>query len=273
MPTYAIGDVQGCLQPLKQLLKKINYSPNNDVLWFTGDLINRGPQSLETLRFVKELPTSTICVLGNHDLTLLAAHYGAIEPTAEDNYQTILRAKEKHALIEWLQQQPLIHFDEPLNTVLVHAGIYPLWNCQQAIKYAQQAQASLKNNPALFFEHLFGNEPSLWDEAMNQIDKQRFIVNAFTRMRYCYSDGTLIFNEKGAISASNSQLIPWFALPKRKTINAQIIFGHWASLQQRVPATNLIALDSGCVWGNALTAFCLETKTFYSVKCPSKSSS
>lgn len=266
MRTYVIGDLQGCLEPLKSLLKKIQFEPQRDHLWLTGDLINRGPQSLDTLRFVYNLPNCT-AVLGNHDLTCIAAYYGVITPTAKDTYTEILTAPDSGTLIDWLCQKPLLHHDETLRAVLVHAGIYPRWNLQQAKAYALECEFVLKHKRMTFLAHMYGNEPSLWQEDLTGWDRIRFITNAFTRMRFCHEAGRLDLNYKGGFEQAPKHLYPWFSLPNRQIIPENILFGHWAALEGKCHADNIFALDSGCVWGNALTAMCLETGERFQVSC------
>lgn len=265
MPTYVIGDLQGCLDPLQRLLEKLKYNPNQDILWFTGDLINRGTQSLATLRFVHQLPATTVCVLGNHDLTLIAAYYGKITPKPHDTYQEILTAPDADLLIQWLMAKPLLH--EEHDYVLTHAGIYPLWDLPTARACAGEAEKSLTQDTDLFLSHLFGNTPEMWHPDLTFPDRQRFIINALTRMRFCDENGALDFDSKENITSAPTHLIPWYEHPKRKRVPAMILFGHWAALQGACPVDNIIALDSGCVWGNALTAFCLETQQKTSVPC------
>jgi len=271
MSTYAIGDLQGCLEPLIRLLDKIAYDPSQDQLWFTGDLINRGPQSLETLRYIRRLPSNTITVLGNHDLTLLAAYYGFATPNKNDTYQEILSAPDAKDLIHWLCQKPLLHHDENLNFIMTHAGLYPLWDLKKAKLLASEVEDILKNNTQLFFKHMYGNEPNIWDDTLSSWERVRFIVNAFTRMRFCTLAGHLDFNHKGGLDQSPKSGIPWFLHPNRKSLQQKIVFGHWAALSGKCHATNIFAVDSGCVWGNALTAMCLETEQTTSVACHSKS--
>lgn len=269
MATYAIGDVQGCLLPLKQLLTKINYHPQKDTLWFTGDLINRGHESLATLEFIRSLPESTVTVLGNHDLTLLAAYHGIIKPKTGDTYAEILQAPNVASLITWLSKKPLLFHDDAQGYVLCHAGIYPLWDLNTAKACAQEVENHLQHNPIEVLKHMYGNAPALWHENLKEWDRIRFIINTFTRMRFCDAQGSLDFSIKEAIQSAPSSLRPWFALPQRILIQEKILFGHWAALQGQCPIKNIYALDSGCVWGNALTAFCLQTEEKISIECTS----
>jgi len=267
MPTYAIGDVQGCFSQLERLLALIQYDLNKDTLWFTGDLINRGAQSLETLRFISSLPSKTICVLGNHDLALLAAAAGAIQPQADDTYHDILNADDKDNLLAWLQHRPLFHYDSLLNFGLTHAGIYPLWNLQEAGLRAKEVELLLQGSKYLEAIHaMFGDLPLKWSDSLVGWDRFRFIVNAFTRMRLCDETGTLNLGNKSE-KAHHLAFFPWFKVPNRKTQYDRLVFGHWAALQGKTDTPGTYALDTGCVWGNALTAMCLETEQRFHVTC------
>jgi len=266
MSTYVIGDVQGCLAPLKALLEKINYDPHQDQLWFTGDLANRGPQPLATLRFIKALP-NTIAVLGNHDLALLAAHLGAITFPPDETASEILLAPDKANLIHWLQHLPLLHYDPTLNVVMTHAGIYPFWDIQQAFACAKEAETVLRDPISQDFYHqMYGNEPVLWNNTLKGADRIRFIINVFTRMRYLTTAGELDLNAKDSLS-QHPNLIPWFLTPTRKELQETLVFGHWASLKGECATPNIYALDEGCVWGECLAALCLETKQRIKVSC------
>ena len=267
MATYAIGDLQGCFAPLLQLLDKIHFDPEKDQLWFTGDLINRGPASLKTLRFVCNLPNTAVCVLGNHDLTLLAAYYGVITPKPGDTYQEILTAEDAPKLIHWLCQQPLLYHDTEKQTVMTHAGIYPLWDLMSAKSFAREVETALKQDPLGVLTTMFGNEPSKWEPTLQPNERRRFIINAFTRMRFCNKNGNLDFTVKESLARPPSGEVPWFLYPNRIPIKEKIIFGHWAALEGKCPVPGLFAIDTGCVWGNALTAFCLETQTRHCVNC------
>lgn len=270
MPTYAIGDVQGCFQELLALLSLIQYDPRHDALWFTGDLVNRGPQSLETLRYIRALPENTVCVLGNHDLALLAAANGAITPYEGDTYQEILTAPDKDDLLEWLRYRPLLHRDPHREFILSHAGIYPLWSALKAQSLAREAQALLQGPQYYDAMHaMFGDLPNKWSDSLTGWDRFRFIVNAFTRMRFCDVHGTLDLGNKGG-KTHHEAFLPWFSLPSRQTQQDKLIFGHWAALEGKTNTPRVYALDTGCVWGNSLTAFCLETEQQFQVSCHSQ---
>lgn len=270
MSTYVIGDVQGCLSALKALLQKINYDAHRDQLWFTGDLANRGEAPLETLRFIRSLP-NTVCVLGNHDIALLAAKAGAISFPPHEKAQEILDAPDATSLLDWLRHLPLLHHDPHLNVVMTHAGIYPFWDLMEAKQYAIEAETHLHRSHSLsFFRDLFGNTPTVWNKSLEGMDRTRFIVNVFTRMRYLTKDGLLDFDAKNSPSTED-ELIPWFSVPNRKSLENELVFGHFAALKGQCDVPSLYALDEGCVWGGCLAALCLETKQRFNVKCDSKS--
>jgi len=254
MAIYAIGDLQGCLDPLLRLLDKIDYDPGNDQLWFTGDLVNRGPDSLETLRFVHNLGEGAICVLGNHDLHLLAAAENPGRLRNKDTLNGILKASDGHELLHWLRGLPLMHHDKARNYTLVHAGLSPQWSLKTALAAAREMEAFLqsKDYPA-FFKHMYGNKPVRWSKTLTGWDRLRFVTNVFTRMRFCDLDGNLDLTRKGRPSPRARKYVPWFQVPGRKNAKLRIVFGHWSTLGEMV-RPNLVSLDTGCVWGGCLTA-------------------
>ena len=266
MSTYAIGDIQGCFTPLEKLLEKIQFNPNQDSLWFTGDLVNRGPQSLETLRFVKQLGTAAHTVLGNHDLHLLALAYDAHSGWEDDTINDILNADDRDELIHWLRHQPLLHHDKKLGFTIVHAGLASSWDFITAKKLAHEVETVLQSNIAHeFFHHMYGNQPDQWHPDLQSYDRWRCITNYFTRARFCHPDGRLELTKKGEINSTD--LIPWFQVPDRANDNLKIIFGHWAALGGVTNTPNVYALDTGCVWGFCLTAMRLEDGERFSVAC------
>lgn len=269
MTTYAIGDVQGCYDPLMRLLEKIQFDPNTDVLWFTGDLVNRGPHSLETLRFVKSLGKKAITVLGNHDLTLLAVAYDATPYNPHHHtFQDVLNAEDSNELIQWLRQCPLLHHDTDLQFTLVHAGLLPTWDLALAMALAREVERVLQaEDPKQFLIHMYGNEPSRWDPHLQGYDRLRFILNCFTRIRFCTVDGTLDLHTKDSAHADTEEYLPWFAIPERVNKNLAIIFGHWASLEGKCNTPSVFPLDTGCVWGNCLTGMRLPDKKRFEVPC------
>lgn len=269
---YVIGDLQGCLAALKALLAHIDYHPDTHTLWFTGDLVNRGPHSLETLRFVRDLPSDTITVLGNHDISLLV-HAQRPLPASTHALYELYTAPDCADLLDWLRQQPLLHHDSHYGITLTHAGVYPSWSLSQATEYANRLSAALRgpDYPSLL-PHLFGNTPFYWDDNLPELDQLRFIVNALTRMRFCEKTAqthpVLNYDAKGPPD-SHPELIPWFEMPNRVMRDQDLIFGHWSSLEANTKChtPHLYPLDTGCVWGNALTAYCLNTRTYSSIPC------
>jgi bis(5'-nucleosyl)-tetraphosphatase (symmetrical) len=268
MATYAIGDVQGCFAELQKLLMHIEFNPAEDILWFTGDLVNRGPRSLDVLRFVKDLGSKHITVLGNHDLHLLAVAYGTQTTHQSDTLDDILKAPDKIELMDWLRTRPLLHVDHATSFVMTHAGLAPFWTLHQAKQYAQEVEMALRNDtPDLLLQHIYGNQPDLWNEELTGIERLRCIINYFTRMRFCHADGRLDLTYKGDIAGKPQDVMPWFDVPHRVNENQKIIFGHWAGLGGKTDTPNVYPLDTGCVWGNALTAMRLEDEKRFSVGC------
>lgn len=266
MAVYIIGDVQGCFDELIELLKLINYRKDKDELWFTGDLVNRGPKSLAVLQFITELP-NVITVLGNHDLSLLALACGAIN-LSDHTLQEVLSSLDKESLLDWLRKRPLLHYDNDNDLVLVHAGIPPQWNLAQAMEYAHETEAILQSElfPELL-KNLFGNTPDYWEDTLVGWERQRYIINALTRMRFCNVDGRIDFHYKGPLGSQSPELLPWFKLAWRKTKNTDIAFGHWAALNGQSDEPKIFPLDTGCVWGKKLTAMRLSDKRIFQVSC------
>lgn len=264
---YAIGDIQGCYRELIALLNKVDFNDRTDRLWLVGDLVNRGPDSLAVLRFLSKLATPPIVTLGNHDLHCLAVYYKAIPPNQEDTLQDLLAAKDIEHLCHWLQQHPLCVYDETLNVFMSHAGLPPCWTIKEALSYSQEVETVLRSGQSLeYFNHMYGNDPALWVDTLTGYDRLRLITNYFTRMRYLRTDGSLSLKEK-AIS-DNPDLKPWFDFERQNKAHADILFGHWAALEGKVNKPGIYALDTGCVWGEQLTALCLQTKIKNSIKAP-----
>jgi bis(5'-nucleosyl)-tetraphosphatase (symmetrical) len=256
MPRYAIGDLQGCNDEFRQLLKKLRFSADRDELWLTGDLVNRGPESLEALRFVRAMGANVATVLGNHDLHLLAAACGG-KTRKGDTLDEILRAPDRAALIDWLLMQPLAVHDAARGDLLVHAGLVPQWTATEAMREAQAVSAALRADPAKFVAGMYGNEPDRWDDSLEGAARLRFAVNTLTRLRFCTADGRIDFKAKGDPDSVREPLKPWFAHPQRRSRQTRIIFGHWSTLGLHRTA-KLLGLDTGCVWGGALTAVDLD---------------
>lgn len=254
MTIYAVGDLQGCLDPLKKLLDKVHFDPHSDQLWVVGDLVNRGSQSLETLRFLKALGPAAITILGNHDLHLLAVAHGYKDPHKKDTFQDILNAQDRESLLDWLRRRPLIHYDPGIRWLMVHAGIPPQWNLQTAISCAKEISEILRDDSSFstVFQTMYGNEPRRWNPTLQGLPRIRYILNAFVRMRYLDDAGDLEFRCKNAYENAPNGLIPWFMFPNRETQNDRIVFGHWSTLSLMMQP-RLLALDTGCVWGDRLT--------------------
>ena len=275
MATYAIGDLQGCYQELLALLDEINFDQGQDRLWFTGDLVNRGPESLQSLRFVKQLGPSAVTVLGNHDLHLLAIAAGHAKVRKKDTLNDILEAPDRDELLAWLRRQPLLINDDDLEFVLIHAGLPPQWSIQQASTYAKEAEEILRGDDYhLFLQQMYGNKPDQWSEDLTGFDRIRFIVNSLTRLRYCDDAGQMSFDEKGPPGEQAAPFKPWFTIENRKTVNDKIIFGHWSTVHlgniDDFNSLNVYPIDTGCVWGDELLAFRLEDQTFFSVPSSQK---
>lgn len=255
MAVYAVGDLQGCLEPLKCLLERVAFDPLKDRLWLAGDLVNRGPQSLETLRYLYAMRDALVVVLGNHDLHLLAVAHNVERMKKQDTLREILDAPDRQELIDWLRRQKLVHHDPALGFAMVHAGIPPQWTLKKALKRAAEVEGVLRDDQLLplFLDGMYGNEPAKWDSELEGIARLRTITNYFTRMRFCTADGTLDLNSKESADNPPPGFAPWFAFPERKTLGQKLIFGHWAALEGRCDEPGLFALDTGCVWGGSLT--------------------
>ncbi|MEO0442503.1 MAG: symmetrical bis(5'-nucleosyl)-tetraphosphatase [Pseudomonadota bacterium] len=245
MSTYAVGDIQGCLKPLQALLHHTGFDPSKDKLWLAGDLVNRGPDSLKTLRFLYHLRHSLTVVLGNHDLHLLAVAAGYRTSTPTDTLSAILEAPDRDILLEWLRHQALLHHDPVLNYTMVHAGIPPQWSLQKAIRYAQEVETVLRSNDINdFLESMYGNQPDIWNKYLKGKQRWRIITNYFTRMRFCTPSGRLELNAKAGIDTAPPGYLPWFAHTERKTKDDRIIFGHWAALEGNTGQQNVFAMDT-----------------------------
>lgn len=269
MADYAIGDVQGCNTPLQRLLEVIHFDEKKDKLWFVGDLVNRGPDSLAVLRFVKSLAIKPHITLGNHDLHLLASLFGA-KPWKghDDTLQEIFDAEDCEELGHWLRQQSILCYSKELNVVMCHAGIAPMWSLPQAVHYAQELESVLSGDDYCeFLGQMYGNKPSGWSNDFQGFERLRAITNYFTRMRFCNRYGQLDFNDKGNLADAPPGLYPWYEVPDRQEIEADIVFGHWAALMGACPHPRIHALDTGCLWGGSLTALRLQDKHKFSVPC------
>lgn len=269
MSTYAIGDVQGCYDELRRLLNMLSFDPAIDTLWFAGDLVNRGPQSLATLRFVKSLGARALTVLGNHDLHLLAVAHGHLRYHRKDTFTDVLAAADRDELLDWLRARPLLHHDAALGYTLVHAGLPPQWNIVTAQRCARDVEAALQGpDCGVYLGQMYGNEPDRWSEALTGWPRLRFITNCFTRLRYCDEMGRVALEEKGPPGSQPAPYRPWFSVPGRASADDKIIFGHWSTLGS-CTAKNVYPLDTGCLWGGQLTALRLEGEPRWTrVDCP-----
>ena len=275
MATYAIGDIQGCYDELCDLLQKINFNPKQDVLWIAGDMVNRGAQSLSVLQFLYELdqnsPSEALkpkIILGNHDLHLLASSIKKRPIKTKDTFQDILDFPEKDILLNWLRTKPLLHHDKQLGFAMLHAGLVPQWSFEQALGYAQEVQALLRDDLAYpkLLESMYGNAPVTWRDGLKDWDRVRFIINTFTRLRYCTDVGSMSLNAHWPPGTQPENYFPWFAIPGRKSQSTRIIFGHWAALNGEVLGEhNVYALDTGCVWGGRLRALRLEDLAVFEI--------
>jgi bis(5'-nucleosyl)-tetraphosphatase (symmetrical) len=258
MALYAIGDIQGCAAAFDALLRKLKFRPSRDRLWLVGDLVNRGPDSLGVLRRVMGLGRSVTCVLGNHDLHLLATVAGRRERSPGDTFHDVLGAPDADAIIDWLRHRPLLHHDASARRVLVHAGIPPIWSVQQARAAAREIEELLRGRRWRHaLKHMYGNQPAAWRPDLDREERRRFTINALTRMRYCDRRGRLDLTESGPPGSQRKGLMPWFDVPDRPAAGTQVVFGHWAALGL-LRRPDVLALDTGCVWGNRLTAVRLD---------------
>lgn len=268
MSTYAIGDIQGCYDPLCRLLEHLQFDPSEDRLWFVGDLVNRGPQSLDVLRFVRDLGEAALAVLGNHDLHLVMQAEGYGKANNEDTLGEVLAAPDCGELMAWLRSLPLFHSDG--RYAVVHAGLLPAWSITKAQALSDEARAALSASDYRdFLAHMWGSEPTGWSDELTRWDRLRVIVNAMTRMRYCHPDGSMELRAPGSKAPPErgpAGCIPWFDVPGRASADHMIICGHWSALGFR-QSDNLLALDSGCLWGGQLTAVRLEDRRVFQLPC------
>ncbi|NJD08510.1 MAG: symmetrical bis(5'-nucleosyl)-tetraphosphatase [Methylococcaceae bacterium] len=266
MALYAIGDVQGCYDELRRLLDHIAFAPESDRILFTGDLVNRGPLSLQTVRFVRGLGPAAVTVLGNHDLHLLAVARGVSRTKKRDTFGDILAAPDRDELLSWLQTRPLLHREGEF--YLIHAGLPPQWDMAEATRRAAEVEAVLRKGEPEFFAHMYGDEPALWSDDLRGWDRLRYITSAFARTRYCDRHGRMDFKEKCEPGRQGAGLFPWFEAPNRRSRGAPIVFGHWSTLGYYA-GNDCWGLDTGCLWGGDLTALRLDTqpKIRFSVSC------
>ena len=266
MSTYAIGDLQGCRSKLIELLERIHAVDANPHLVFVGDLVNRGPASLATLREVRALGDRAQALLGNHDLHLLAVAHNIRRQHASDTLDDILNAPDRDELLDWLRNRPLALFEN--DHLLVHAGVLPQWTAQRTMALAHEVETVLRSPDWVnFLRQMYGNEPARWDDGWQGADRLRCIVNALTRIRFCTADGTMALTGTKGVETDIPGHMPWFDVPGRKTQDVTVVFGHWSTLGLTI-RPNLLGLDTGCLWGGKLSAVCLEDRSVIQVDCP-----
>jgi len=258
MAVYAIGDLQGCRPELERLLDALHFEPRRDRLWLVGDLVNRGPDSLGTLRRVRALGDACISVLGNHDLHLLAVQHGVRAAKPADTFEDIFSAPDADVLLDWLRHRPLLHHDAELGVSMSHAGLHPHWDLPTAQALAAEVEGILRSERRqALFDSMYANQPRRWDPSLQGAERWRFAINAFTRMRYCRADGWMDFKHKGGPGTQPAELLPWFRVPGRCHTGLRIVFGHWSTVGS-VDAYGVHALDGGCVWGGQLVALRID---------------
>lgn len=265
MATYAIGDIQGCFEALQHLLERVKFNKASDRLWLVGDLVNRGPQSLEVLRFVRSLGERAVTVLGNHDLHLVMQAEGCGRRSKEDTIAAVLAAPDRDELMAWLRACPLAYREG--GHLMVHAGLLPAWSADQAVALAEEVRlALLADDYRDFLANMWGSLPTAWQDELQGWDRLRVVVNAMTRMRFCTPQGEMDFRSKGPPEQASAGSLPWFQIPGRASADHTIVCGHWSALGLRLEH-NLMALDSGCLWGGALTAVRLEDREVFQLPC------
>jgi bis(5'-nucleosyl)-tetraphosphatase (symmetrical) len=270
MARWAIGDLQGCCDEFQALLRKLRFNPDRDRLWLTGDLVNRGPRSLEALRLVHAMRANLVTVLGNHDLHLLALAFDpAQKPRKLDTLDAILAAPDRAPLLDWLLQQPLAHFDGAENDLLVHAGLVPQWTVAETVALAGEVSAALRRDPVALFAAMYGDQPDTWRPDLRGADRLRFVINVLTRLRACDANGRINLKFKAEPAALSAPWLPWFSAPKRASAGSRVVCGHWSALGF-VRTPGLVALDTGCVWGGALTAVNLDDDSAPAISVPSR---
>ena len=269
MATYAIGDIQGCYDELRHLVDEVRFDPSRDRLWFVGDLVNRGPKSLEVLRFVRSLGNCAVTVLGNHDLHLLVLAAGLGRARSDDTLDEVLSAPDRDELMDWLAGLPLVHREG--GYLMVHAGLLPSWDEARAQSLAGEVEAQLRGKGRVpFLSHLYGSKPDRWSNKLEGADRLRVIVNAMTRMRFCDERGVMEFQTKGETSSAPPGYLPWFEVPGRAATDEVLVCGHWSALGVKL-LPRLLMLDSGCVWGRSLSAVRLEDRQLFEAECASLS--
>lgn len=259
MPTYAIGDIQGCGDEFEALLDELQFDASRDRLWLVGDLVNRGPRSLDVLRKIMALGDAAVTVLGNHDLHLLAVALTGVKLKRQDTIEDILRASDRDELLHWLRHRALLHHDAKLGYTLIHAGLAPQWDEATARSCAQEVESALRD-PAQCVQlltHMYGDQPDGWSDSLRGLERLRFITNCLTRLRFCHADGRIALRYKGTVDKAPPGLLPWFRVHQRRSRDMRIVFGHWSALGY-YDADGVLGIDTGCVWGSRLCAVRLD---------------
>jgi bis(5'-nucleosyl)-tetraphosphatase (symmetrical) len=269
MARWAIGDVQGCCDELEELLALIRFNSDRDRVWFVGDLVNRGPQSLKALRLVRSLDANAVCVLGNHDLHLLAVALVGARLRRHDTLSDVLAAPDRDTLIEWLLHRPLAYQDPAYPELLVHAGLVPQWTVAQTLQLASEVEHALRTDAHGLLSRLYGDKPDRWQPALAGVARLRFAINVCTRLRFCTAEGRIDFDRKGPPDSTSGALMPWYRVPQRASRTRRIVFGHWSALGLH-DADGVLGLDTGCVWGGALTAANLDAVQTQTLSVPSR---
>lgn len=269
MTTWAIGDLHGCLDEFERLFSRLDFDPRRDRLWFVGDLVNRGPDSLGCLRRVRAFGDRAITVLGNHDLHLLATAAGVRTPRSKDTFEDVLAAPDRDELLDWLRRRPLLHHDDTLGFIMVHAGLHRDWDLATARSLAHEVETELrKPDCGGLFDYMYGDEPAQWSPGLTGEARIRFVINSMTRMRFCRADGSLDLDLTGPPGSQPAELMPWFEVPGRANANLRIVFGHWSRLGY-LSVHDIHALDAGCLWGGRLTALNLDQpEEVIQIDCP-----
>jgi bis(5'-nucleosyl)-tetraphosphatase (symmetrical) len=266
---WAIGDVQGCAQELTALLSRVGFKADRDQIWFVGDLVNRGPDSLGVLRLARSMADNAVCVLGNHDLHLLAVALVQAKQRKSDTLREILAAPDRDQLIEWLLHRPLAHHAPHADDLLVHAGLVPQWSVAETLALAAEVERALAADPQRLLGAMYGDQPDRWQSSLKGADRLRFAVNVLTRLRFCTAEGRIDFKQKGRPDSAPAPWMPWFKVPRRASEGTRIVFGHWSALGY-YNADGVVALDTGCVWGGELTALDLDAPQSRPVSVPSR---
>jgi len=269
MAIFVIGDVQGCYKSLRKLIRQTGFKAKNDQLWFCGDLVNRGPSSADVLRYIMDLGESAVCVLGNHDLNLLAVANDARETKDSDTLEDVLNASDSSEMLDWLRRRPLFHRSKDIHVCMVHAGIYPAWSIGKAAKLANEVEDALRSSDYKdFLKNMYGNYPAYWKNDLQGWERLRFITNTMTRMRYLDKSGALELELNCKPGAQPPGFYPWYKLEARRKQSWRVVFGHWSTLGLSTH-NNAICLDSGCLWGGSLTAVRIDMKKpeFFSQEC------